>query len=91
MTLLVAVLMLIVIFLSSLAAATSECLGRCDLDRSGCRLASLVLATTHNLLHHGPHVDHHLPCPPSWLQLLAIILVIVILILVIVILDLLCL
>ncbi len=38
----------------------------CDLDLGGLSLASL--ATIHNLLGHGLHVDRCLLFPPSWLQ-----------------------
>jgi hypothetical protein len=62
-----------------------------DLGLGGCHLAFLMLAVAHNLLGRGPHVDHHLPSPPFWLQLLVTYLVVVILILVVWVLHLLCL
>ncbi len=69
----------------------SDCPSHHDLDFGDCCLASLVFVAAHNLPNHGLYVDHGLPCPPSWLQLLAIILVVVILIFFVIILHLLCL
>jgi hypothetical protein len=68
---------------SLLAANANDHPGHHDLDLGGPNLASLVLATTRDPLGQDPHVHHHLPSPPSWLQLLATLLVIVILILVV--------
>jgi len=38
-----------------------------DLGLGGCHLAYLVLVATCDPFGHSPHVDHHLPFPPSWL------------------------
>ncbi len=67
-----------------MATATNDLPSHCDLNLGGLSRTSLVvasLATIHNLLGHGPHVDHHFLFPPFWLQLLMTFLVIVILIL----------
>jgi hypothetical protein len=69
-----------------LAVGVSDPPSCCDLDLGGLSLASFVLAslaTTYDPLGHNPHVDHRLPSPPFWLQLLTTFLVVVIVILVV--------
>jgi hypothetical protein len=69
-----------------LVATANDLLSHCDFDLGGLNLAFLVfasLATTHNLLGRGPHVNCHFLSPSFWLQLLMTLLVIMILILVV--------
>jgi len=78
-TFLVMVFMLIIIYFSSFLVTTiNDRPDHHDIDLSGPNLASLVLATIHGPHGYDPHVDHHFPFPPSWLQLLLTLLVIVI-------------
>jgi hypothetical protein len=58
-----------------LVAITNNPFGCYDFDLSGPNLASLVLIAIRNPLGCDPHVDPHLPFPPSWLQLLATLMV----------------
>jgi hypothetical protein len=76
--------MLIVVFLLLLLiTTTTNRLNCCDLDLGGMSLASLMLIVIHDLFGCDLHVDHCLPFPPSWLQLLTTFLVVMILILVV--------
>jgi hypothetical protein len=81
-------------FSSLLVTTIIDLLGCHDLDLSGLNLTSFVLASlvvACNPLGHSLHVGHHLPSPPSWLQLLVTFLIVMIVVLVVQILHLLCL
>jgi hypothetical protein len=57
-----------------------------DLDLGGLSFVFFLLASliiVYDPLGHGPHVDHHFPSVPSWLQLLVTFLVVMIVILVV--------
>jgi hypothetical protein len=69
-----------------LVVVVNDPLGCHDIDLGGLSLASFMLAflvVACDLLGHNPHVDHHLPFPPSWLQLLTTLLDVMIMILVV--------
>jgi hypothetical protein len=69
-----------------LVVIVSDPFGCDDLDHGGLSLASFMftfLVVTCDPLGHNPHVDRHLPSPPSWLQLLMTFLVVMIVILVV--------
>jgi 4-hydroxybenzoate polyprenyltransferase len=61
-----------------LVAIVSNLPGCCDIDFDGLSFTFFMLATSCDPLGHDPHVDHRLPFPSSWLQLLATLLVIMI-------------
>jgi hypothetical protein len=72
-------MLIVVFFFFPLVGVVGDPPSHCELDIGGPRLAFLMLAIGRNPFGHNLHVDHRLPFPSSWLQLLATLLVIMIL------------